>query len=231
VSSAGDLPESSRGRAYGVPARRQRVLELLSEAYATDQLEQSEFERRIEMAENAGTVEALDELVADFPPEIAHGAVTPAEYGIATRPSGTELQREIDRLDGMDAPTRFTVLGDQHLEIKPGDPRLVRSVSVIGDCVVDLRELAGAGGVVLVKVAALLGDTRIIVPRGTPVDVRLFNLIGDEKRTKLRGGLMRRLARRFGVDESADESVPDAPGPTIVVTGVRLIGDTEIVEQ
>ena len=90
---------------------------------------------------------------------------------------------------------------------------------------------SGECGVILVKIVALIGDTRIIVPRGTPVDIRLLNLIGDQKRKKLGGRLLKRLARQFGGNDTRDPDVAGWPGPTVVVTGVRLIGDTEILEE
>ena len=229
MSVPGEHPEEHRGSSYGVPARRKRITELLTEAYARDDLEQREFELRIELVEQARTVEELDQLIADFPSDVVR-EVGPRS-GVSIRPESGELEREVSRLDGLAAPTQLNVLGDQHIALGRMDPRVVRSVSVIGDCAVDLRGLSGEGGVILVKIVALIGDTRIIVPRGTPVDIRLLNLIGDQKRKKLGGRQLKRLARQFGADDTHDPDVADRPGPTVVVTGVRLIGDTEILEE
>jgi hypothetical protein len=231
MSSTGDLPDRPRGRAYGVPAERARIVEVLTDAYARDDLEQAEFERRVERAEEARTIEELEELVADFPEHVrtARG-VRPTTTGMP-RLSGAALEAEVARLDGLSAPTTFNLLGDKRVVLRREDPRVVRAVSIIGDCDVDLRGLAGEGGVVLVKVVALVGDTKIVVPRGTPVEVRLVGVIGDEERRRRGDGLVKKLARKLGVLEEPKETAPTRPGPTVVVTGFRLVGDTEIVEE
>jgi hypothetical protein len=225
-------------RAYGVPSRRKKVIELLTEAYARDELEQSEFEKRVERAEHARTIDELDELIADFPEEVVNGSVPAVgpggvqAYGAQVpgpQLSGAELQKEVDRLDGMAAPTRFNLLGDQHVAVSPADPAVVRSVSLLGDCEIDLRSLSGRPGAFLVKVAALLGDTTIIVPRGTPVDFRLISLLGDEKRVTGGKGL-KKLAKRLGLGPREEDAQPPAPGPTVVVMGFKLLGDTQVIE-
>jgi hypothetical protein len=231
MNTMDDRPDRPPGRSYGVPDRRRRVVGLLTEAFARDELEQGEFERRVERAEQAGTIEELDQVIADFPAEVVRSSEVPAEHG-RTPLSAGDLQSQVDRLDGLAAPTRVNILGDQHMTVLPGDARVVRSVSLVGDCSLDLRPLSGESGVFLVKVVAFLGDTKIIVPPGTHVQIRLHNLIGDQKRVRLGAGRLRRLARKLGLgeDEAYSGASTTPPGPTVVVTGLRLIGDTEIVD-
>jgi len=231
MDSKEDLPAPREGRSYGVPARRARIIELLTEAYARDDLEQHEFERRIEQADQAHTIEELDALVADFPAQMVRAIDAKAPAESAERLAGNALEQEVARLDGLPAPTTFNLIGDRHVVVRPSDPRVVRSVSVIGDCSVDLRALAGASGVVLVKVAALIGDTKIIVSRGTQADIRLVGLIGDQKRVRRGGAFVKRLARKFGMLDEPSDPAAVRPGPAVVVTGFRLIGDTLIVEE
>jgi predicted membrane protein len=140
-----------------------------------------------------------------------------------------EIDREVARLDSLDATTRLSVIGDNRIQLYPEDERTVSCVSLIGDGIIDLRQLSGEPGVVLVKVAAAIGDTRIIVPRGTPVDIRLVSLIGEQKKTRGSEGFMKRLGRRLGVVEEPDRPA-GPPGPTVVVTGFKLIGDTVVEE-
>jgi hypothetical protein len=234
MGSASDFPERGEGHAYGVPARRARILELLSDAYARDDLDELEFERRVERAHTARTIEELDALVSDFPEEIVNAgpALSPNSVG----PKGLaplsreEIDREIARLDDLEAPTRMSIIGDNRIALYPEDDRVVRSVSLIGDSRVDVRALAGQSGVVLVKVAAAIGDTCIVVPRGTPVDIRVVSLIGEQKKSRRSEGFMKRLGRKLGVVEEP-EPQPGPPAPTVVVTGFKLIGDITIEEE
>lgn len=228
MGSTSDVPERGDGHSYGVPARRSRILELLSDAYARDDLDEPEFERRVERAHSARTIEELDQLVADFPEEIVNASPSRGPKNLAPL-SREEVNREVDRLDDVPAPTRMSVIGDNRVELYPEDDRVVRCVSIIGDSRIDLRNLAGESGVVLVKVAAAIGDTCVVVPRGTPVDIRLVGLIGEHKRSRRNEGFMRRLGRRLGVVEEP-ETTAMPPGPTVVVTGFKLIGDTVVEE-
>lgn len=221
--------EPRKGRAYGVPSRRVQVVKLLTEAYANDDLEEGEFERRIELAEHAETIEELEELVADFPPELLAAAGPPAAMQTSVPVTGQELDREVARLQGIAAPTRVNLIGDQMTSVDRSDPRALQSVSLLGDATVDLRALAGEQGVFLLKITAALGDTRIVVPPGTAVDLRLVTLLGDQKHSKRGSSRWRKLARKLlATPEEPPE--PSAPGPTVVVTGFKLLGDTEVVE-
>ena len=226
-----DSPANGDGRVFGVPRKRQEIIELLTEAYARDYVEQDEFERRLERAERARTIEELEKIIADFPPGILEGhparsAAAPPEIEI-----DGSLERQVEILDGLGAPTRFTLLGDQHLDILPNQPRVLRSVSVIGDTRIDLRALSGIKGVFLLKIAALIGDTKIVVPGGTQVQMRLFSLIGGQRRARKGEGILSRFARKIGVAPEKEQETPGLPGPTVVVTGVKLIGDIVVVED
>lgn len=53
--------------AFGVPARRQEVIEILNQVYSRNFIELDEFEKRVEAVEYAGTLEELDKIIADIP--------------------------------------------------------------------------------------------------------------------------------------------------------------------
>ena len=231
MAQENDLPGPPERRAFGVPRRREEITELLTEAYTRNDLEQGEFEQRVERAQHAQTIEELEALIADFPPEVKHRHTASGVPAHPTAAMGGDIAEQVAALDAMSAPTRFTLIGDQHTAILPSDPRVLRASAVIGDSHVDLRALSGMSGVFLLKVAAWIGDTKITVPRGTPVQIRLFTLIGDQRRGKKGDGFLSRLARRFGATPEKKEEPPGLPGPTVVVTGFRLIGDTVIIEE
>lgn len=231
MSQSNNPPEPPERRAFGVPRRREEIVELLTEAYASNDLEQVEFEQRVERAHHAQTIEELEELIVDFPPDVRHRHTASGMPSHPTGAMGGDMEEQVVTLDAMSAPTRFTLIGDQHIAIVPSDPRVLRSSSVIGDSHVDLRPLSGMSGVFLLKVATLIGDTKIIVPGGTQVHIRLLNVIGDQRRGKKGDGFFSRLAKTFGATPEKKEEPHRLPGPTVVVTGFRLIGDTVILED
>ncbi len=219
------------GSAFGVPARRERIIAMLTEAYARNDLEQREFERRVEQAERAETLEELETLIADFPPEARERYGAPGAPADNPAVVPADLERRVAELDGESAPTRVSLIGDQHITVLPTDPRVLRSVCVIGDSHVDLRALAGVPGVFLLKIATVIGDTRITVPAGTRVEMRGTTLIGDQSRPGRGGGFLKRLGRKLGVVPQLPDAPPGPPGPTVVVTGFKLIGDTVILDD
>lgn len=224
MSGGSDLPVKGEGHAFGVPRRREDVITLLSTAYAHGELEEGELERRLERAERAGTIEELDALVSDFPSP----ARAPLE---SVPPAREEIERQVAELDGLSAPTRFTLIGDQHVAPVPGDPRVMRSVSIVGDSTVDLRALSGQPGVFLLKVVSVIGDTSVIVPEGTEVQNRLRCLIGDQKTGRRKEGVIGRLMKRLRGEPERPEGSRRPPGPTVVVTGYKLIGDFELIRD
>lgn len=238
MTPVSDLPAPAEGSSFGVPARRERIIAILTEAYARNDLEQRVFEQRVEQAELCRTLEQLDALIADFPPEARErygSADSPAIPGSApvAALAPQEIERMVAKLDGESAPTRFGLIGDQHVTVRPADPRVVRSVVAIGDSHVDLRPLAGEGGVFLLKISSLIGDTRITVSSGTQVDIRAVTVIGDQTRKdKRKGGFIKRIGRKLGVIGDEEPEAPRGlPGPLVVVTGFKLIGDTVILEE
>ncbi len=224
-------PECGGGRAFGVPRRREEIIALLKEAYTHNDLEQLELERRLELAEEARTIEELEALIADFPSPISAADARPTAMPNPAAAIDMDLEGQISALDGMVAPTRFTLLGDQHIAITPAEPRVLATACVIGDTKVDLRALSGMPGAFLLKVVKLFGDTKIVVSKGTQVHVRQFSLIGDQRRGRKGDGLLAKLAGMFGAASDQKSETPSLPGPTVVVTGFRLIGDTVIVED
>jgi hypothetical protein len=104
-------------------------------------------------------------------------------------------------------------------------------VAVIGDARVDLRALSGTSGAFLLKVAVLIGDTKIIVPRGTRVHMRLISIIGGQRRPRRRTAFRSWLAGKIGAEAEKEELPHNLPAPIVVVTGFKLIGDVIIVED
>ena len=75
---AGEPDDGRTPSEYGVPKLRRQILQRLADAYADDNLELSEYERRVRAAEYAATIEQLETLVADFPARPAPPPASPA---------------------------------------------------------------------------------------------------------------------------------------------------------
>lgn len=155
----------AEGRTYGVPRLREQVLRRLAEAYADNNLDLEEYEKRVGRAEQARTVEELQGVLADFeaPP-------SPGPSPAGGPPRG-------------DPEVIFSLLGDREIAAGQIEGGSVNLFTVIGDTRLDLSSLRG-GETLTVTSVSVIGDTRLLVPPGTVVVRRCLALIGGFKRKK-----------------------------------------------
>jgi hypothetical protein len=83
-------------------------------------------------------------------------------------------------------------------------PATRRAISVMGNCVVDLR---GAAGEVEVRAACVMGNVTVLVPRSANVDLRAVAFMGNRE---VRG------------------QREDGDGPSVHVTGFVVMGNLEV---
>ncbi len=95
-----NLPQMRR--VIGVPQKLEEVTAVLTECYARDFIGLEEYERRVELAHAAATLDELEALVSDVPPEVMQAAkkaapasVRAAEVSTLTVSHG--VQKIVDR--------------------------------------------------------------------------------------------------------------------------------------
>ena len=160
-----------RPTGYGVPKLRRQVLQRLADAFAEDNLELAEYERRVRGAELATTIGELEAVVADFP-DLGTTAPAPATGSVIG--SGMAV----------------TVMGSRDMEIQAaGDvPRQV--INVMGETRIDLS--TAPPGVYELRVCNVMGEIQVAVPYGTQVNRTLWNLLSE---VTIRPWKVRRAAR------------------------------------
>jgi len=179
--------------------RREAVIQILSDQFASDGLDVDAFEQRLELAHRADTLAELDKLVADLTPVAPEkhtdlGALVKVDAAIeARRPAS---KRFIAIFGGFERSGGWIV------------PREMRAVTIFGGGVLDFRESAFAPGVTELKVTAMWGGLEIIVPPHLAVEVDGTAIFGGFED---RGGAM--------VD-------PDRP--LLRITGLVIMGGVEV---
>jgi hypothetical protein len=182
--------------------RREQVIEQLSDRFATDALDVDEFERRIDLAHQATSVAALEELVAD----LGVPAAAPAA------PSEALVPRPAEQL-AVPRPARkrvLAILGG--VERKGGwvVPQHLRITAVMGGVSLDFREALIGPGVTQVHVTAVMGGVEIIVPPHVAVQCEGLAIMG-------------------GFEEvHRSSAVLDPDTPTLMITGFAMMGGVEI---
>lgn len=155
-------PDDDDGRPteYGVPKLRRQVLQRLADAFAGDDLELAEYERRVRAAELATSIGELEAVVVDFP---------------------VDARREPPRATGAVAAAgaAVTVMGNREMEIRDaGDvPSFV--INVMGDTSIDLS--AAPQGVYDLRICCVMGDVQVAVPPGSQVNRTLWSVMSDVK--------------------------------------------------
>ncbi|MFO7729663.1 MAG: LiaF-related protein [Spirochaetia bacterium] len=193
-----NIPEK---RKYGVPEYRDKIVRRLETAYADNKLELEEYEKRLDQAYRADFIEDLEMIVHDFP-----GGQQP-------------VNRDIDQsYSEGDDDTKVTLIGDQHLTEEDFTNKKVQSLSILGDVNIDIRRFRNYEEPIRIKIFSVIGDTRIIIPRGMKVKNRFKSLLGDYE-------LLRNNEESF-----QQESFEECRG-TCILEGFSLLGDISIQEE
>jgi hypothetical protein len=166
-------PEDDGGKptGYGVPKLRRQVLLRLADAFAEDNLELAEYERRVRGAELATTIGELEAVVADFPER---------DTTVPSRATGPVVG------SGM----AVTVMGSRDMEIEAAADVPRQVINVMGETRIDLS--AAPPGVYELRVCNVMGEIQVAVPYGTQVNRTLWSLLSE---VTIRPWKVRRSAR------------------------------------
>src|SRR5688572_17114739 len=158
------IEENEEGVATPLSQNRQVTIDALCEHFANDVMTVEEFERRVDTAHQAETIDELRELLRDLPggglPVVASdGAVTVRGrgYSLARPENVRETAHAVAILGGSRRVGRWT------------PARVNNAFAFCGGVEFDFREAVMPPGVTEVKVFAMWGGVEIIVPPGMNV--------------------------------------------------------------
>jgi hypothetical protein len=184
--------------------RREQIIEWLSDQFARDALEMEEYERRIDLAHQATSAAALEQLAI----ELGMPAARPVET--------TALVPRKAALPGFARPERkrlFAILGGVDRKGTWVVPEHLQVTTVLGGISLDFREAVLPAGVTRVHVTTVLGGVEIIVPPNVAVQCDGSAILG-------------------GFEEVHRAPVTLDPGtPTLMITGLAVLGGVEITTR
>ncbi|MGB1275618.1 MAG: DUF1707 SHOCT-like domain-containing protein [Nannocystaceae bacterium] len=178
--------------------RREQVTELLADGFSLDLLSEDEFERRIDLAYQAGSLAELDSLVADLELPADHSptqALAIPDGAYANRPQ---------------VKTVFAMMGAVARSGRWLPPKKLRVVAVMGGIDLDLREAILPPGVTEIHVTALMGGVEIIVPPNVAVQVDGIAILGGFE------------------DVHRAPAIQDQSVPQLVISGIALMGGVDV---
>lgn len=219
---AGSQTGQSSGEAQIAPsaADREAVMSALGDAYAADQLELDELERRMARVYRATSHEALAEVLAGLgrrhvvaPPsaasrqperpqsvaDLAYQDARAMEYGAAVvaRPEIVPLRSAV-----------VAIMGGTERKGAWVVPRLVRCIAVMGGVDLDMREAQFGEGVTEIEVFAMFGGIDITVPTGVRVETTGMGIMG-------------------GFSVSGADADPGPNAPVLRISGAAIMGGVD----
>ena len=149
---------------------RERVLERLSEGFTQDELGLDEFERRVDDAYRAASIEALAPIIADLSPQLPKaGALAPAARAdaLSTAEAAPRAARVAAILSSLERGGRFQLVHG------------MRALAVLGNLELDLRDVVLPPGVTELYVRAVFGNVEITPPPDLAVECEGSGLLGN----------------------------------------------------
>jgi hypothetical protein len=187
---------------------RQKAIDALCEHFANDALSVDEFERRVDQAHKAESMDEIKKLLADLP----SGDLPVRQEDVP----GTAVQRPQAAIPASRVKERgfmLAVLGGVERKGRWIPARQNYAFSVMGGMVLDFREALLPPGETEVWIFAAMGGAEIIVPPGLPVECDGFALLG-------------------GFDYGEEAMVaPDPDTPLLRIRGFCLMGGVEVTTR
>ena len=223
--------EQSLPQTYGLPKLRRAALERLARAYADDDLELEDYERRTGDIHAAETVQEIARVMADVPDFGIEGfggrqdtGEQPPVAPARSHPAPSSFPAEQG-----DHGTAVQVLGDREIAFADFRGGAMHVFCLLGDTRIDLTDL-GPRDTVVVTDHGALGDVVVRVPAGTEVVEQRVVILGDFKRGPARTARGRRNTR-WKLEKHGGEAPPrPARASRVVLRGFRLLGDTKIID-
>ncbi|WP_020529649.1 LiaF domain-containing protein [Flexithrix dorotheae] len=215
--------EEKRPVVFGLPKLKDKVLAMLGNAFVENDLEITEYEKRLKIANEAKSIEELENAVYDFPQ--AHEIFPSKRPAAPQQPYVSNSPAKTFR-DAFDEADYFTLIGDRNFTQLDITRPNMKVIIGIGDTMFDLREIAKKFTHIRIESYSLIGNLKIKVPENTQVKRNLVCLIGDIKQRK--GGKNFIQQMFAGNHQPSPSPLSHQPPITLEIVGFKAIGDVVI---
>jgi len=207
---------------YGLPKKREEVIEALKLAYTNQNLDDQEYERRLNETMSAKSIEDLMLVLFDFPAEIRY-RIFPRDNSTPTSSSSPTYlpaltDNKLQVIMGNDARNMPTlsnslskisaILSSQKLDFRlsqvPETPINIHIESILSSTLIDLRNENLEGKHININVSGALGEIKIMLPRGATIQRNIQLVSGEFKVQDKQRSWIKRLTG-MGSKETQDE--------------------------
>ena len=184
-------------------ARRQQVIDVLCEAFAHDEMELEDFERRVDAVHRADTAAELDRLLSGLTPRPLPATTgpgsLPAPAGAPTPPVAHARERE-------------AVVGVMGGGLRRGrwtPARRITALAIMGGVELDFRDALLPPGVTEVHAFAFWGGVQVLAPPDVLVECSGVGIMG-------------------GFDHREESGEARTSASILRITGVALMGGVDV---
>jgi hypothetical protein len=197
-----------------VQRRRDEVIDLLTDAFARDLLDTAEYEYRVGQANAVDDLARLNSLVADL---------------TKTR------ERSLQKYPSPGSMDLSAVFSTQHFDGDWLTNEHVKLRTFMGSVVCDFRRPV-LGPLTRVEIRAIMGEVKIIVPKGVRIQVNINPILGEVTRHRGDNRFLRQvkgLINSFiGSEESRELINPEShPAASIEIFGSAFMSSVRIIEK
>ncbi|MDW7692690.1 LiaF-related protein [Flammeovirgaceae bacterium SG7u.111] len=226
LQNQGESQKPGKG-SFGLPRLREKVINALSEAFVANNLDEHDYETRLQAAHNAKSIDDLSLVVHDFPnrdqlierrAQRQQAVPPPRRHFQHARPAHSYNAYETKDL-------RFSLIGDCKISLRELRFNDIQLYNLIGDTVIDLTEVEDGHETIEAEVYNAIGDTKIYVPAGTNVINSCITVIGEYKERHKGDSVWSWLNGK----NKSQLPPPEPRDITVVLRGFKLIGDIKVV--
>ncbi|OHX66172.1 DUF1707 SHOCT-like domain-containing protein [Flammeovirga pacifica] len=231
---------------FGLPKKRKKTIDILEKAFADGDLDQHDYENRLEVALEAKSKSELDDVLSDFPSHykpketVKTSTFTSDRIAVNQDPNKLSLSILSGRKEVLSntatAPSRFfTLLGETKITLGSEEYTNATSrfefINVLGESVIDLRDKCLEGAVIHLRVMISLGEVKIKVAPGTIVTDQSHKVLGENVFKKRSKTWTKKIKKAFtGGSTPVQAQSIDKVNCQIIIEGFNLLGSLNILE-
>lgn len=231
---------SQKPTTYGLPNKRTEVIEELKIAYTNQNLDDQEYERRLDEANNAKSIEDLKLVLFDFPATIKHKIFPESKTLPVNQSGGVNFPvlpgNKLQVIMGNDSrnmpefsnalPKISAILSNQKLDFRlskvPETPINIRVECILSNSQIDLRNELLEGKIINIHINGGLGEVKILLPRGATINRGVQMIAGELKIQDKQRSWINRLTGRN------KEPQPEIQ-LTVNITGIFFLGEIKVI--
>lgn len=207
---------------FGLPKMREKVLDMLGNAYSNNDLDIEEYERRLPLAHNAQSLDELEEVIYDFPEVKTLFPSVPKSSIFPTSRTNSNLATH-----GKES-SFVNIIGNKQISSFDISEPNIELISGIGENMIDLRDIGSKFTHISIKNYSMIGTLLIRLPANAQLKNNMTTVIGSFQQQVRGDGFWNKLFKRIKKEVPQISNFNPNPPIFVELSGFSLIGETVI---